>query len=589
MDVTESQVMFEMGAILLVAFIGSALAIKGRQSVILGYIVAGILIGPFIHIQIGPLTYDGVIHDTSFIESVSQIGLILLIFFVGLEFSISKIKRVKGPAVILSLIDVGLNIFTGLLLAAGLGWPLIDSIFLAAVLAMSCSAVAMKTLMELNRLDKPETEYLMGMVILEEFISMVFLTVVGGLIIKLDANFTLEKMAFGIGIFFAFFAILAVFIIPKTVSSIQKIKSDETFILFVLGVVILSAALAEACGVPAMIGAFFIGMAFAETKVTERMEKKVEPLRDAFVAIFFVSFGMFIDPMMFPSVVGIIMIGVVVVIVDEIFLMSAVAYLVGFSRRAATSIGASFSARGGESIMYASVGANAAGATRGAELLPVAGAVTFIMSAACPFFIKKSDALADYLARRMPRFLKYGASLTSRTLNKLVVPGGMKFYKSSRTLLILLAAFLILVIGVAATGGMEHVILFAATMGVVIAIWFVLQQDLLPTVKHGNYSNLGTSPGHYLFISRFVAAIISLTLVLVCTMAFLFVYYWPLVFVVAVAYLAWLVYMMKVAYDLTCDVSKYCMRSQPGGLSPLERSQRGSDITFTHRDRWKGM
>ncbi len=589
MDVTESQVMFEMGAILLVAFIGSALAIRGRQSVILGYIVAGILIGPFIHIQIGPFTYNGLIHDPSFIESVSQIGLILLIFFVGLEFSLSKIRRVKGPAVILSLIDVGLNVFTGLLLAVAIGWPLVDSIFLAAILAMSCSAVAMKTLMELHRLDKPETEFLMGMVILEEFISMVFLTVVGGLIIKMDANFTLEKMALGMGIFFAFFIVLAVFIIPKTVSSIQKIKSDETFILFVLGVVILSSALAEACGVPPLIGAFFIGMVFAETKVTERMEKKVEPLRDAFVAIFFVSFGMFIDPMMFPAVAGIVAIGVALVIIDEIFIMSAIAYLIGFSRRAATSIGASFSARGGESVMYASVGAKAASATKGAELLPVAGAVTFIMSAACPLFIKKSDALADWLAKRLPRFIKYSASLMSRTLNKLVVPGGMKFHKSSRTLLLLLVAYLGLLMAVAATTGMEHMVLFAALLGVTTFIWYVLQEELLPMVKHLNYTNLGTTSGNYVFISRYVAAVISLTLVMVSCMAFLFVYYWPLVFGVAAAYLLWMVYMMKVAYDLTCDVSKYLTRSLPGGLSPIEKSQRGGDIAFTHRDRWKGM
>ncbi len=89
--------------------------------------------------------YNGLVHESDLIDLFSQLGLILLIFFVGLEFSIDKIKRVKGPAVVLSLIDVGLNLFTGFLLAAWLGWGLVDSIFLAAILSMSCSAVAMKT------------------------------------------------------------------------------------------------------------------------------------------------------------------------------------------------------------------------------------------------------------------------------------------------------------------------------------------------------------------------------------------------------------------------------------------------------------
>ncbi len=116
-----------------------------------------------------------------------------------------------------------------------------------------------------------------------------------------------------------------------------------------------------------MIGAFFIGMVFAETKVMGRMEKKIAPLRDAFAAVFFVSFGMLIDPAMFGSLIWVIIAASVIVIFNEIFVMSAISYLVGFGRRTSVTIGASFSARGGESVMYATVGSKAAGAVKGAS------------------------------------------------------------------------------------------------------------------------------------------------------------------------------------------------------------------------------
>ena len=273
-----SGLMLEIGLILMVAFIGALLASRSRQSVILGYIAAGIVIGPYLHFQIGDFTYNGIIQETEFIETISELGLILLIFFVGMEFSIEKIRRVKGPAVILSILDVGVNLFTGILLATGLGWPLIDTLFLASVLAMSCSAVAMKTLMELGRLERPETEFLLGMIILEEFISMLFLTIVGGLVIHTDADFTVSSMLIGLGAFFLFFAIMAAVVVPRVIARLQRMKSDEMFVLFMLGAICLSAAFAELCGVPALIGAFFIGMTFKSNHPPRRGSRSIMPV-----------------------------------------------------------------------------------------------------------------------------------------------------------------------------------------------------------------------------------------------------------------------------------------------------------------------
>jgi Kef-type K+ transport system membrane component KefB len=578
--------MLEIGAMLLVAFVGALLASKAKQGVILGYIAAGVLIGPFISFQIGDFAYHGLIQERGLIETISQLGLILLIFFVGMEFSMNKIRRVKGPAVVLSVIDVGVNLFTGIILATALGWPLIDSIFLAAVLAMSCSAVAMKTLMELGRLERPETEFMLGMIILEEFLSMIFLTVVGGLIINTDANFSLTGMVLGLVVFFVFFIIMAALVIPRVIARLQMMKSDEMFVLFMLGVICLSAAFAEACGVPPLIGAFFIGMTFAETKVMKRSEKIITPLRDAFVAMFFVSFGMLIDPSLFGSVLGIIAIAVLLIIIDEILIMSAIAYLVGFSRRAATSVGASFSARGGESIMYASVGSQAAGATKGAELFPIAGAVTFIMTALCPLFIRKSYPFADGVAKRSPRFLLYGAGVISRTLNKLVMPGS-RIFTLSRRLLAAFLAFLFLTLTIVVTSGTMALAFYILATGSAILVWYLLQKDLRKVVEKVDYNNLGTLPAKQKVIARYVAAVVCLGLLMVVNVALMYGIYWPSVAIITLAYLLWLIYLMKLAYDRTCDASAYAQIRQRGAQQPVPLEL--EKPTFNHRHRWKDL
>ena len=110
------QVMMEIGIIMLFAFIGAGLATRFKQSVIIGYILAGVVIGPFIHITLFGYDYNGLVTDTTFIAYMSQIGLILLMFFVGLEFSISKLKKTKGPAIILAMVNTGIDFFLGIIL-----------------------------------------------------------------------------------------------------------------------------------------------------------------------------------------------------------------------------------------------------------------------------------------------------------------------------------------------------------------------------------------------------------------------------------------------------------------------------------------
>jgi len=580
---SDSNLLLEIGVLMLVAFAGATIANKGRQSVILGYIAAGMLIGPYIGFELGGISYHGFIQESSIIDTISEIGLVLLIFFVGLEFSFDKIKKVKGPAVILSLVDVGINLFAGFLLAAALGWPLIDAIFLAAVIAMSCSAVAMKTLMEMGRLNSPETHYIMGMIVLEEFISMLFLTIVCGFLIPASGSFSLSSMVIGMGAFFAIFAILAFLIIPKVVAKLARMRSDEMFVLFMLGVICVFAALAEICGVPALIGAFFIGMVFAETKVMDRMERSITPIRDAFAAVFFVSFGMMIDISMMGSLIWVI-IGICAVIVfNEMIIVAAISYLVGFSRGTSETVGAAFSARGGESIMYATVGREAAGNTKGAELVPIAGGITFIMCALCPMLIRRSYRMADWLAARMPKFMSYGGAVMSRTLGKMVMPGSYKSFRPSRRFITVLGAYIAVDGAVAATSGEMQVLLFAAGLGVIAAAWLAIRANVRSVSLQTDYANLLTLPRSQEPISKYIASAVGWGLLAVLGVAFTFELYWPFVLVILSAYAACFMILAGMVYIRTCDRKRY--------IRPVVRSYDPSapkgKSAFRHRTRWK--
>src|SRR3990170_7976864 len=287
-----ASIMFEVGVIATVGFLGAALASRARISVIIGYIIAGMLIGPHIHVDL-----------------------------FGLEFSIAKLKKTKEAAAILAVTNLAVNMFAGFVIGAWLGWPLIDTIFMAGVISMSSSAITAKSLIDLKRLGNAETEFLLGMVILESFLAMFLLTLVNGMVLSSDVRpLSVEALFLGVGIFLGFFAFLAAIVVPNTARLFERIHSEELFVLFALGVVFLAAALAEAFHIPAIIGAFFMGMVFADTKLANRMKTKMESLRDAFVAMFFLSFGMLIDPAALPTVLPILLLAVHLILLNDLFL-----------------------------------------------------------------------------------------------------------------------------------------------------------------------------------------------------------------------------------------------------------------------------
>ncbi|UCD91853.1 MAG: cation:proton antiporter [Methanobacteriota archaeon] len=540
---------FEMGIVMLIAFIGAGLATRLKQSVIIGYMIAGILIGPYMTVNIFGLQYEGLIRDFEFIEQLAHIGLILLLFFVGLGFSIEKLKKTKEPAMILAFINLGINMFAGFALGAFLGWPLLDTFFLTGVIALSSATVTAKVLIELKKLGKTETEYLIGMIIVQDFLAILLLAVAGGMIVQ-DRGSTLSILALvaGIVLFILFFIFLALVVIPKVAKYFENIQNEEMFVLFALGMVFLASAMAELLGIPAIIGAFFIGMVFADTKISSRLKKRLVSLRDAFVAIFFISFGMMINPAMFPSIINILILAVPLIILNDIFITSALAYLIGFSPKASTSIGTSLVGRGAESVLYAKVGSDVQGATKGEYLYPFAGAFCFIMSALAPIFMKKSDALCRFLKNRISEPLKYGGRLVSRVVKTMVMPHPFPIYRRNKRLVVVLTIFTISCIMMVVTSGSLHILALILSAWSLYYLWFNLADTMGHPTRRANFPHKALSISEKWQGAAFVTNMIMGALISIALVCFVWIYIWWVSILVLLGYLVYTVVSMKSIY-----------------------------------------
>src|SRR2546428_5058809 len=529
--------MFDIGVIPTVGSLGAAFATRARLPVVIGYIIAGILIGPNIHLRIFGWSYDGVLQDSAFLQNISQLGLVLLLFFVGLEFSITKLMRTKEAAAVLAVTNLAVNMFAGFVIGAWLGWPLIDTIFMAGVISMSSSAITAKSLIDLKRLGNKESEFLLGMVILESFLSMFLLTIVNGMIVPSKTPVNVPALFAGVGIFIGFFALLAAVVVPRTAAVFEHIRSEELFVLFALGTVFLAGALAEAFRIPAIVGAFFMGMVFADTRIAGRLKGKMESIRDAFVAIFFLSFGMLIDPASLGSVLPMLAIAVPLILLNDLFLTASLAYFIGFSGRASTAIGTSIVARNEEAILYATVGACAIRANdqlpndyAGRYLTPFAGILCIVMSSLAPILMGRSNRIATFFASRLPKSLRFGAELVERTLKTIIMPNFLPIYRRKRLFQASLIFYAAWIIDLTVTTGMAHLAMSLLTPVFVFGVWASARHAFREPVRHTNYGVDG-GPFSRSPIETFVLRVVVGALALVGLVAILWQDYWPLTLV----------------------------------------------------------
>ncbi len=545
----DSTLFFQFGIIMLLAFIGAGLSARLGQSVILGYMLVGVMIGPFMKFSILGFTYSGIIQDTAMLGYFAKMGLVLLLFFVGLEFSVSKLKKTKTAATILAVFNLGIDMFIAFMLGVLMGWPMEDVFFLGAIIATGSSAVAAKGIMEIGKLSAPETEFIIGMSVVEDFIAMLLLTVAGGLMTRSAGGpGSIWQLITYVGAFYLFFVLLAVIVIPRVMKHIEVIKNDEMFILFALGIVFTSVALADALYVQSLIGAFFIGMVFAETTMTERLKNNLMSMRDAFVAIFFVYFGMMINPAVLLQVLPLIAMAVPLMLFSDMVLTSSVAMLIGFPSRHSLFVGASSMFRGAESMLFASVGGNAIGVSYSEQLYAVAGPFSLIMDLIALPILKKSASITLRLSSIVPTYIKFSASLISRTFSKLVMPQSLPIYGNARRTTLPLWAFILSsAIAIFISYPLKGIPLVIAGVSAFLSL-SVLRKDLVSSINLINYTNIGVGSSSSSRILSLVMRLVSGLMVTVLSVIALAGIYLPLSLIPVTIFAAYMLRTMHTAY-----------------------------------------
>jgi CPA2 family monovalent cation:H+ antiporter-2 len=348
---------FEVGTALILVSIAALLAGKLKFSIIPFLIIAGMLVGPHAP-TIG-------IFDFTFIESqeiisfLGQIGVLFLLFYLGLEFSVEKLIR-SGPNIVFGGgVYVLTNFILGLLYGFLTGLPLYETLIVAGMLSVSSTAIVAKVLVDLRRTGNPETELILGMVLFDDIFLALFLTLMSGLLMAGGSSIggIILSVAVSIGYMLLFFIIARYG--PPVLNRLLNITSNEIFIIVVFSALFFVAGFSETIHVAQAIGALLFGLALSETEHSKRIEHLVVPFRDFFGALFFFSFGLSIDPSTLGGAIWIALGAALLTITGNVVAGLMAGRKANLSHRASLNIGLTMMARGEFTIIIANLGVTA--------------------------------------------------------------------------------------------------------------------------------------------------------------------------------------------------------------------------------------
>lgn len=374
---------------------------KVRQPVVFGYLLAGMIVGPHTPIPLAA--------DEAMVRTLSELGVILLMFSLGLEFRLKRVVQVAATSGIAALFETSMMLGLGFLVGRALGWTTIESIFAGAMVAISSTTIVARALAEQDVRGRL-TEIVFGILIVEDLIAIFLVAVltaiaVGGGISPESLGLTaIRLLAFLVGLIG--FGLL---IVPRLIRTVIKLDKSETTLVATIGICFAAALLALGFGYSVALGAFIAGSLVAESGESVRIEQYVHPVRDMFVAIFFVSVGMLIEPKVIAEHAGAIAAFVVLVIVGKVVSVTVGSFLTGNGLRSSMQAGMTLAQIGEFSFIIAAVGL-AAGVTR-EFLYPVAVTISAITTLTTPWLIRSAGPAAMWVDRKLPRPLQTTAAL----------------------------------------------------------------------------------------------------------------------------------------------------------------------------------
>jgi len=396
--------------VMIVAGLVTVLCHLLRQPVVLGYIVAGVLIGPHTHVPV-------FVRDLHTVEIMSEMGVILLMFSLGLHFSLRKLAEVGAAAFVAAALEIMLMLLIGYGTGRLFGWGRMDSIFLGAILAISSTTIITRTLSELGLMKERFAELIFAILVVEDILAIALLAILSGVARtgSLKVGDVIKTFA-GLGTFLTAVMVVGLLAVPPLLRYVARFRSNEMLLVAALGLCFGVALLAVKLGYSVALGAFLIGAIAAEARERGRVQQLVEPVRDMFSAIFFVSVGMLIEPQMLLTYAGPIAVVASAVLLGKIVSCAFGAFAAGNDLRTSLRVGMGLAQIGEFSFVIATLGL--ALKVTSPFLYPIAVTVSAVTTLVTPYLIRGSDSIADGLVRLAPRRVVNYVEVYSRWMSR---------------------------------------------------------------------------------------------------------------------------------------------------------------------------
>lgn len=365
-----------------------------KQPLVLGYIIAGFLVGP--HLSITPT-----VADTENIETLAEIGVIFLLFSLGLEFSFKKLMRVGGSASITALVEIIFTTLSGYVVGRWMGWSNMDSIFLGGMLASSSTTIIIRAFDELGVKTQQFARIVFGVLVVEDIVVILLMVLLSTMAVSqqfqgLELLQTVLKLLF----FLALWFITGIFLLPTVLKKAKNLLDEETLLVLSIGLCLGMVILATRVGFSAELGAFIMGSIIAETTSAEKVEHIIKPVKDLFGAVFFVSVGMLIDPVAIMEYKWTVLIVTLLTLFGKFFSTTLGALLSGQPLKQSVQVGMSMAQIGEFAFIVATLGLSLGVISN--FLFPVAVGASAITTFTTPYMIKWADKLHDYILRALP-------------------------------------------------------------------------------------------------------------------------------------------------------------------------------------------
>ncbi|MCP3788588.1 transporter (CPA2 family) [Pseudomonas sp. URMO17WK12:I10] len=449
----------DLAVIMLVAGVVTIVFHRLKQPVVLGYIVAGFIIGP----HTPPF---GLIHDEDTIKTLAELGVIFLMFCLGLEFSLRKLFKVGATAFIAAFLEIVLMIWIGFEIGRWFGWNTMDSLFLGAILAISSTTIIVKALNDLKMKNERFAQLIFGVLIVEDILGIGIIALLSGIAVSGTVSSGEVFSTVGkLSLFMIVALVIGILLVPRVLAYVAKFESNEMLLITVLGLCFGFCLLVVKLEYSMVLGAFLIGAIMAESRQLLKIERLIEPVRDLFSAIFFVAIGLMIDPQVLVDYAWPIVVITLAVVLGKMLSCGMGAFIAGNDGRTSLRVGMGLSQIGEFSFIIAALGMTLQ--VTSDFLYPVAVAVSAITTLLTPYLIRAADPLSIKLGNVVPGRLARVLSLYGEWLRN-IQPQGQSALMAAmiRRILLQVGVNLALVIAIFFSGGY-----FAGRLGTWLSQW----------------------------------------------------------------------------------------------------------------------